>query len=710
MQTGLGRSRHDGVMSGRRVWLLATAALFSACPGAALAQQAPEAESDATVLQRIVVTATGFEQNVEDAPASITVITREDIEKGAFSDLTDALREVQGVAVTGVANEKDIFIRGLPGAYTLILVDGKRQNTRESRPNGNSGYEQRFIPPLPAIERIEVIRGPMSSLYGSDAMGGVINIITRKVSDVWSGSVTIEGTAQQHSRYGNSIQSSLYASGPIIKDTLGLQLWGRGFRRGEDKFLNGIQGAIEGDIAGRLTYTPNEDHDIYLEGDIARVRSETSGGKTLADTANDSYRDFDHRRWAVSHTGRWGPTTSEFSFMQEWGERTTKEYSSATDSFVANPRVPLIRNSVLDGKFTTPFEMFGDHTLVTGGQFQNAALTDRGHLTVDQNMSVNQWALFLEDEWRITDSFALTGGLRYDNHETYGGHFSPRLYGVYHLNDALTFKGGVSTGFRAPEIRQVAPGYYMPTQQGAGMIAANPDLAPEKSLSYEASALWDSGSGITAGVTLFHTDFKNKISNMNTGTLIDPSTGTIIDPLGGAACNAAALAAYPGYYCLWQNFNIDDAVIQGVELTASWEALPTLDLRASYTYTHSEQKTGTYAGFPLARTPAHRASLRADWITPIENLSVWGTATYHGSEILAGARIGTNGKPITINGQAGRKYDPYMLFDLGLSYEVNEKVRVNGAVYNVFDKVIDPTDYNTIVEGRRFWFGMTTTF
>ncbi|WP_407815695.1 TonB-dependent receptor plug domain-containing protein, partial [Staphylococcus aureus] len=92
-----------------------------------------------------------------------------------YRDLTDALREVQGVSVTGIANEKDVFIRGLPGAYTLILVDGKRQSTRDARTNGNSGFEQSFVPPVSAIERIEVVRGPMSSLYGSDAMGGVIN-------------------------------------------------------------------------------------------------------------------------------------------------------------------------------------------------------------------------------------------------------------------------------------------------------------------------------------------------------------------------------------------------------------------------------------------------------------------------------------------------------------------------------------------------------
>ena len=662
-----------------------------------------------TVLDTIVVTASGFEQNVKDAPASITVVTREELEKGSFRDLTDALREVQGVAVTGVANEKDIHIRGLPGSYTLVLVDGRRQSTREARPNGSSGIEQSFIPPVAAIERIEIVRGPMSSLYGSDAMGGVINIITRKVSDQWSGSVTTEGTLQQHSKFGDSGQVSFYANGPILKDRLGLQIWGRGYRRGSDDLLDGTQGAKEGDLNGRLTFTPHEDHDIYLEGGISRLRRLSEPGRTIDIGDAESYRDFDRKHWSISHTGRWGPTTSEFSLQQEWGSRESWEYDSVTGGFERAERVPRVRNTILDGKFTTPFDALGEHTLVTGGQFKNSALTDQGHTGVHQSLSIDQWAFFVEDEWRIVDDFALTGGLRYDDHEIYGGHISPRIYGVWNTTSELTIKGGVSTGFRAPDIRNIAPGYYMPTQRGAGLIAPNPDLEPETSTNYEIGAVWDNGD-LILGATYFYTDFQDKISNANTNRLVNPSTGSIIDPLGGAACNNAALAGHPGYSCLWQNFNIDDAVIQGVELTATWHATADLTFRGSYTYTHSEQKTGDYAGFPLARTPEHMASLRADWVTPVEGLEAWASVNYHGEEIHAGARVGDNGSVVTINDQTGRKYDAYTTLDLGAKYDFGEGVAMNAAVYNVFDKDVGIDDYNTVVEGRRFWLSVTKTF
>ncbi|TWG92367.1 outer membrane receptor for ferrienterochelin and colicins [Mesorhizobium sp. J18] len=676
----------------RRNWILGTSLAFLIPSPMWAQEQAPVV----TQLQEVVVTAAGFEQNVADAPASITVITREDLEKGSFRDLTDALKEAQGVTVTGPANEKDIHIRGLSGAYTLILVDGKRQNTRESRPNGSAGYEQSFIPPITAIERIEIVRGPMSSLYGSEAMGGVINIITRKVSDVWSGSVTVEGTAQQHSRYGNSGQSSFYVSGPVVDDLVGIQVWGRGFLREEDSYVGGVEEAKEGNIGGRLTFTPNEDHDIYLEGSLTRMRRLSHVGETVEAGGRDpldSYRDFDHGRWALTHVGRWGPTTSEFSIQQEFGRRASYSSAAGADDWDKTDRIPRVRNTVLDGKFTTPFDAFGQHVLITGGQYNNGRLTDHDDDPVDQTYSIDQWALFAEDEWSITDTFALTGGIRLDHHEIYGSHTSPRLYGVWHATDSLTVKGGVSTGFLAPEIRSIAPGYYYPTQRGAGVIVPNPDLVPEESVSYEIGAVWDSYQGLTLGATFFYTDFKNKLGNANSDLIIDTSTGAIRDP--GQECTADIISGTEK--CLWERYNIEGATIKGVELTATWDATPTLSFRGSYTYTDSEQTSGEFKGLPLTRTPEHQASLRADW-QAMENLDVWALVTYHGSQINASTRGGVS------------EYPDYTIFDVGAAYAFSDNVTLKGAVYNVFDKRVDPDDFGTETEGRRFWVGLTTTF
>ncbi|MEF9966413.1 MAG: TonB-dependent receptor plug domain-containing protein, partial [Comamonas sp.] len=137
--------------------------------GAAAAQAADAAEPSASdkTLGTVVVTAAGFEQDVSQAPASITVIPREKLEQGAYSNLHDALRDVPGVIMTpSDNNSNDISLRGMGANYTLILVDGKRMSTRETQTNGSTGTDQSWVPPLEAIERIEVVRGPMSSLYG----------------------------------------------------------------------------------------------------------------------------------------------------------------------------------------------------------------------------------------------------------------------------------------------------------------------------------------------------------------------------------------------------------------------------------------------------------------------------------------------------------------------------------------------------------------
>ena len=132
-----------------------------------------------------VVSASGFEQKITQAPASISVVTREELQKKRISSLADALSDIEGVDVGGSAGKTgglNISIRGMESKYTLILIDGRRQNTAGSvTPNGFGETSTTFMPPVSAIERIEVIRGPMATLYGSDAMSGVINIITRKV-------------------------------------------------------------------------------------------------------------------------------------------------------------------------------------------------------------------------------------------------------------------------------------------------------------------------------------------------------------------------------------------------------------------------------------------------------------------------------------------------------------------------------------------------
>lgn len=680
--------------------ILAAACALAALSHGAAAQQAAadNASAEASTLGSVVVTATGFEQELRDAPASISVITREELEKKPFRDLTDALREIEGVAVTGTSNEKDIFIRGLPGAYTLILVDGKRQSTRNARTNGDSGFEQSFVPPLEAIERIEVVRGPMSSLYGSDAMGGVINIITRKVAKTWGGSVGLDYTHQQHGDAGDSHQQQFYLAGPLKTDLLGLQFWGRQYHREEDGVLNGFSGARDRDLTARLAITPNQYHDILLEAGTTDVRRKSAPGYSIARTGAATYNDNSRDHWSIAHTGRWGWATSQVSLSGETAQR--ESYTrGATGAYARNARAPEIENTVFDAKLTAPL---GSHLLVGGVQWNEGRLTDQnpGRRTgVDEQFRIAQRALFVEDEWRLTDAWALTGGLRLDDHDIYGQHWSPRLYSVWHASQQVTLKGGVSRGFRAPDIRSIAPGYAYTTGGGGctygangtcGVIIGSPNLRPETSTSYEISALWDNQSDLSASATLFYTDFKDKVSN----ALVYNADGTY-----------ARWAEDPNYRLLY-NYNIDTATIAGLELSARWQPTKAFTLKTGYTYTDSQQKGGDYDGYALARTPKHLFNLRADWVA-IPGLTLWSAYNYHGKEVNAGLRVGSNGAAVA-NGV--REYGSYGIFDIGASYAVSRNSTVNAGLYNVADKRLDELTYNTVGDGRRLWVGVNVRF
>ena len=208
---------------------------------AVLAQSAIAEETKLHQLEQIVVTAAGTTQTQKDASASISVVNQQQLKTKPISRLEDALQDIPGVNMTGSnANSRDIAIRGLPADYTLIMVDGKRQNTRESRPNGSGGFETGFIPPIGAIERIEVIRGPMSSLYGSDAMGGVVNIITKDATENWNGSLSIGGTVHDDGESGDGYNGNFFLSGPLLKDKLGIQLYGGGDFHQEDDLSEGL--------------------------------------------------------------------------------------------------------------------------------------------------------------------------------------------------------------------------------------------------------------------------------------------------------------------------------------------------------------------------------------------------------------------------------------------------------------------------------------
>ncbi|MCJ2183531.1 TonB-dependent receptor [Novosphingobium sp. 1949] len=656
----------------------------------------------------IVVTASAREQRVIDAPASITVVTSELLAKRPMADLTDALRDVEGINVTGASNTRDITMRGMPGQYTLIMVDSVRQSTRDSRTNGTGGYEQSFTPPAAAIERIEVVRGPMSTLYGSDAIGGVINIITRTIPDSWGGSVGADYVVQEHGDSGNWVQGQYYLAGPVVADTLGVQTWGRIYRRGEDDIVSGNYGARDYNLTGRLAWRPAPGQEVLLEGNTTRVKRVANAGATLADTGTSNYNITRRNAGTLRWNADWEALTSAVSLLRESSHY--RSYTADDDGgYTRATRNPRITNTVLDALINLPLDNtpLGDHHLAFGGQYIWNRLVDinpglRDNL--ERTYTIWQRALFLEDEWQLADGFALTGGLRFDDHQVYGGHWSPRLYAVWNPASALTLKGGVSTGFRAPEIRVIAPGYAYTTggsscTYGAdgtcGVIISDPDLKAETSTNYEVNVLYHPSPAFSLGGTAFRTEFRNKIQS----ALVYEEDGSI------------ARWSEDTNYRLYYNYNVGRSRSQGFEVTARWKPIERLSLKAGYTYTDSKQQTGDYAGYPLTQTPKHMANARADFDVT-QTLALWTSLTYRGEEINAGLRTGSNGRAL-VNAEGttvGRIYPDYFQADIGGVLRLREAVSLKLGIYNLTDKRLDVADYNMQGDGRRYWMGINVDF
>jgi len=644
--------------------LLASAISSLAC-GAVAAQETPQ-------LNDIVVTASGFEQQISSAPASISVISREELERGHYQNVTDALRDVPGVVVTGGGagdNGNDISIRGMPSQYTLILVDGRPQNSRESRPNGSAGFEQDWLPPLQAIERIEVVRGPMSTLYGSDAIGGVINVITRKVADSWHGNIQLDTVLQEDSASGDSRQANFYLSGPLVADRLGLQLYGRTSERDEDDIENGYEEKSLQSLTARLSLAASDNHDFTAEAGITEQDRRSLVGRSAPAEGcrggcTDSIGEYTNSHVALTHSGRFDWGTSETFVQRERSENQSRDIEITNTTAKTSVVIPL-----------------GMHMLTVGASWEEESLEDGTTNQISDRTAVenSQWALFMEDEWMLTNAWALTGGLRLDDDDNYGSHLSPRLYSVWNMTPEWTLKGGVSTGYRSPNLREITPDWGQVSR--GGNVYGNPDLEPETSLNKEIALLYGNDAGLNGSLTLFHNDFEDKITR-------------IACPID--ICNAGPnqFGSDPTY-----RVNIDDAVTQGVEASLGTPLTDTLALTASYTFTDSEQKSGEYAGEPLTQLPRHQVSATLDWDVNAR-LSQWTKVSYRGEE----------SQPTTGPSQSAIVAPSYTFVDAGIGYQLNDSTTVNAGIYNLFDERITYDEYGYVDDGRRVWLGLNVAF
>ncbi len=612
----------------------------------------------------------------------------------------DALRNVEGVSIVGASvNKADIMMRGMPGIYTLLLVDGMRQGTRENSLYEDAGVVQASqIPPLAAIDHIEVVRGPMSSLYGSDAIGGVVNVITRKVPDHWTGTVDIDATVQQHSCLGNSRGGDFYLAGPLKQDVVGLQVYGKDSERTEADVYDGSWGTKDRSGTARLTLTPAESQKILLEAGWSELKRNASPGKTLAVAYPLMY---DNRRthMGLSWIGNWDIGTSTVNVYREIG-KTHNELSGAPTTLYPDNKLV---NTTVDSSLLMPFDR---HTLTVGAQYintelsglENEAANSSGVRNSIDSVSNDSWALFAEDEYRPIEALTLTGGLRYNHDDRYSGSWTPRFYAIYHLSERWSLRGGVSRAFRAPTLRQSSPYYSMSEGVGiigvpVGVLPGNPDLKAETSTSSELGLRYEGEDGVIASVTAFNNDFKNKIFSQCE-----------------LNCTATSGAVYA-----WGN--IGKAVIRGVESSLQVPLGEQVKLNANYTYTHSERLSDNETAFdgtslkgqPLERTPKSAFNLRGDWQAS-EKLSAYAALNSSSKQYWANFRNSANGTRVRPGSTT---------YDLGGSYAFSDAVTLRAALLNITDKRVPVDLRNRLTgldgnwqqdEGRRLWVSLGVNF
>lgn len=646
--------------------------VLTALGGAAWAEE-PDTERSAwagpqpsrvETLPSIVVTATTSARDADDAPASVSVIDGKDLRRRPVNDLADALRDSVGIGLDSVGlGRRGISIRGMSSEHTLMLIDGQRINSSSSA-IAHSDFELGWVP-TEAIERVEVVRGPMSSLYGSEALGGVVNVITRSATDRWQGSFGGYALINDHGLDGDQYKSGVYLGGPLVPGRLGLSVWGEYRRRDAlrdagDTALTALddQRATMGHVG--LSWTPDTRQrlDLSMEAgneDLEGVREGTS-------VAYRAGNEVQRRRYSVSHAGEWGWGSSQVRLYRSTLDREAWR-SDGADSTGPNRFV----DTVLDGRVGVPA---GEaHKLTFGAETRRESLEDP---SVNQagKKAQTHYALFAQDEILLKDRWELVLGSRFDHHEDFGWETSPRAYLLFHPSDALTFKAGAGRGFKAPSLKQLSPEYESRAAMGGrGIIRGNPDLQPETNQSFELGAGYERRIW-SASATLFHNDVRNLIETVRQPTCFEP-----------------------GRVCL-EYENVAKSRLQGLELTAGVDLAEQWRLDANYTYLDARDRTTDER---LADRSRHRANASLAWV-PLAQLSTRVGAEYIGSQYRSATESARPG---------------YTLLHWYVDYDVGRDLSLHAGIENLTDKRLandDASVYGRADEGRRYFAGLTARF
>jgi len=691
--------------------------------------------------ESMIVTA---EQELKQQPG-VSTITAEDIKKNPpVNDLSDIIRKMPGVNLTGNGasgsrgNNRQIDIRGMGPENTLVMIDGVPVSSRNSvryswRGERDSRGDTNWVP-AEMVERIEVIRGPAAARYGSGAAGGVVNIITKRPTNDWHGSLSLYTSQPENDKEGDTRRANFNLSGPLAGDALTMRLYGNINRTDADAFdINtaengsyaaGREGVRNKDINTVLSWkiTPlqiidfsygySRQGNIYA-GDTQNSNSNASTDGLVESLYGDETNRMYRQSYGIAHNGIWDWGTSKFNVNYEKTNNTRLQEGTAgrTEGMInsdtyATSRLESYRAG---GEINFPLQLLVDQTVTLGAEWNRDELNDPASMLSASAIGVNLpdssgdpsqrssknsatlSSLFFEDNIAATDSTEVIPGLRFDYHDQFGANWSPSLNVSQGLGDYFTLKAGIARVFKAPNLYQSTPGYLLSTRGNGCPIGlsqcyllGNQDLDAETSVNKEIG-LEFSDQGYVAGITWFRNDYKNKIVS-----------GT--EPVYSSS--------RPVYNVLrWENGG--KAVVEGLEGNLTIPLIAdTLEWRSNATYMFRSESKKT--GNPLSVIPEFTINSQLEW-QATQDLSANINWTQYGRQ-KPRQNVETN---IDMSSMTTQEISPYSVFGLNANYDITKNLRANAGINNLFDKRIyrENSGASTYNEpGRAYYAGVTMSF
>lgn len=730
------------------------------------------AEDDVALEGVKVVSAAGYEQKITDAPASISVVSKEELQKRSYTNLLDAVREIEGVDI-GESRDKtgqgSVSIRGMGGDYTLLLIDGKRQNNvGDIYPNNFGGNQQNHIPPLEMIERVEIIRGPMATLYGADAIGGVVNIITKKISNEWIASATVSQTIQSNDVYGDDRNLDVAVMGPLIKDTLGLALrvskydkeasnpeyadvidpdgiliertlgFGGGGRTVANENYN---------LGARLSYKPHEKHEFVFDMETSRQKYDNSdsqvgthdslatiwrasGGQVMPRVGYSKNQEFERDQWSLSHEGDWDFAKSKLNVYQ-----VNTANLGRTLPFSAGERAELQTLWDVSG---------GDMSALTPTQMaeleaflpRSERIMETKQLTVDGKMDIPLQEHLVVLGFQYIDAEMEDGVFGMTDTDGYvSGKVQPHKQWAlfaeenWYALDGLTFTlggrydkhevFGSNTSPRAYVVYNFLDDFTLKGGVGTGYkTPKTSDLfdgivgfGGQGTSPFIGNPDLKAEKSVNSEIAFY---YENKRGDSFNITYFQNDFKDKIQSGPTIASNIGADWAALGYTHFTQKVNIDKAVIKGLEVAGKYTLTSQVAIRGNYTYIDSEQKSGEHTGLPLSGSAKHMYNLALDY-KPNKDLSTY--------VIFTGEKERYGGIPRGGDVSDAFWYKDYNVLNAGATYKANENVTLIGRINNLLDRdfttyttqftgstgnwePIYRDDYNTKAKSREFWLSM----